>query len=216
VVAQFQEAFAVDWLFAAGESLDGETWFPQLSRAGTVWARGIANGPDEDFEKLVNTLLGALSVARSSVRVVTPYFLPQAPLIHALNVTALRGVELDIVIPAENNVKLVQWAATAQLWQLVEKGCRVFLTPPPFDHTKLMVVDGIWSLIGSTNWDPRSLRLNFEFDVECYDNVLAARLNQLIDGKLARARRVRLEDLHARRLPVRLRDGLARLLTPYL
>ena len=110
----------------------------------------------------------------------------------------------------------MQWAATAQLWQLLEKGCRIFYTPPPFDHTKLMIVDGIWTLLGSTNWDPRSLRLNFEFNVECYDEKLAQSLNNLVDKKVVSARLVTLNDVNDRSFPVRLRDGLARLLTPYL
>ena len=92
----------------------------------------------------------------------------------------------------------------------------MYTTAPPFDHTKLMIVDGIWSLIGSTNWDPRSLRLNFEFNVECYDELLAASLNELVDRKAQSAHEITLDDVNARSFPIRLRDGLARLLTPYL
>ena len=79
-----------------------------------------------------------------------------------------------------------------------------------------MIVDGIWALIGSTNWDPRSLRLNFEFNVECYDSDLVSKLNELIDRKAESARGVTLEEVDGRSFTVRLRDGLARLLTPYL
>jgi cardiolipin synthase len=123
---------------------------------------------------------------------------------------------VEIYLPSRNNIPLVHWAATAQLWQLLDKGCRIFLTPPPFDHTKLMIVDGVWALIGSTNWDPRSLRLNFEFNVECYDEQLARQLNELIDTKARAAREVTLAEVNGRSLAIRLRDGLARLLTPYL
>ena len=69
------------------------------------------------------------------------------------------------------------------LWQVLERGCRVWLSPPPFDHTKLMLVDRAWTLFGSGNWDPRSLRLNFEFDVECYDCALAEQLYHWMDRK---------------------------------
>ena len=146
----------------------------------------------------------------------TPYFLPDEGLITALNIAVLRGVEVDVLLPERNNLVLVEWAS-ASLWpQILEHGCRIWLSPPPFDHTKLMVVDGMWSLVGSGNWDPRSLSLNFEFDVECYDEDLARRLESHIDGKRRVARRVTMADVKGRKLPFKVRDSVARLLSPYL
>jgi cardiolipin synthase len=216
VVTQLQEVFVDDWAFCTGEPLAGDRWFPPSAEAGAVFARGISDGPDDDFEKLRTTILGALACAQSSVTIVTPYFLPDSGLITALNITALRGVQVDILLPQVNNLRLVQWASTALLWQVLERGCRVWLSPPPFDHTKLMVVDGTWSLLGSANWDPRSLRLNFEFNLECYDRELAAGLERLIQLKLRRAKCLTLNDLDGRGLPFKLRDGVARLFSPYL
>lgn len=216
VVAHLQQVLANDWAFSAGEQLNGEDWFPGANCEGPVWARGIEHGPDEHFEKLTDLIAAALASATQRVRILTPYFLPHAALIQALNVTAMRGVGVEIYLPSANNIALVQWAATAQLWQLLEKGCRIYYTQPPFDHTKLMIVDDLWTLIGSTNWDPRSLRLNFEFNVECYDKHLAGALNQIVDRKAEAAREVTLDEVNRRSFPVRLRDGLARLLTPYL
>lgn len=216
VVGQLQETFAEDWAFTTRERLSGETWFPSLGPAGTVMARGIPDGPDEDFENVRWTLLGALASARDSVSIITPYFLPDQGLITALNVAALRGVRVDVLLPERGNLPFVQWACAAQLWQVMRPGCRIFLTAPPFDHAKLMVVDGVWSLIGSANWDPRSLRLNFEFDVECYDAELAHRLEAVVDERRSRARLLTRQELDARPLPIRLRDGLARLMSPYL
>jgi cardiolipin synthase len=79
-----------------------------------------------------------------------------------------------------------------------------------------MTVDGVWSFIGSTNWDPRSLRLNFEFNVECYQAALGTELDSLIDQKIARSRPLTLADVHNRSFPIKLRDGAAWLLSPYL
>jgi cardiolipin synthase len=196
--------------------LDGDLWFPTLEPQGSILARGISDGPDEDLDKLRLTLLGAIACAQSSVQIVTPYFLPDSALITSLNVASMRGVQVDILLPAVNNLTAVQWASTALWWQLLEYGCRIWLTPPPFEHTKLMLVDRHWSLVGSGNWDPRSLRLNFEFNVECYDRQLAARLGALVDDKLARSRPVTLADVDGRKLPIKLRDGVARLFSPYL
>ena len=216
VVAQLQQVFVEDWAFCTSEVLSSDIWFPKLQEAGKVLARGISAGPDGDLDKLRLTLEGALACAQSSVCILTPYFLPDAPLIAALNVAALRGVEVDIILPEANNLALVKWASTAILWQVLERGCRVWMTPPPFDHTKLMVVDRTWVLLGSGNWDPRSLRLNFEFDVECYDPELAQQAHDMAIQKRDAARSVTMADVDGRSIPVRLRDGVARLLTPYL
>ncbi len=216
VVGDMQEMFAMDWAFATGESLGDEPWFPKLGRSGSVSARGIPDGPDEDLDKLEQLILGAMASATRRVKIATPYFLPNQRLSGALTTTAMRGVEVDILLPSKNNIRIMDWAATPQLPYLIEKGCRIHTSPPPFDHTKLLVVDGLWSLIGSTNWDARSLRLNFEFNIECYDDELATNLEKTIDEKIRESHLLSAEDILNRPLPVRFRDGVARLLSPYL
>lgn len=216
VVAQLLEAFAEDWGFVSGEALDGPAWQPAAAAAGSTAARALTDGPDDDFEVIRQVLLGALAAARESVAVVTPYFLPDPSMIAALAVTALRGVRVDIILPARGNIPLVRWATPALLWQVLQPGCRVYLSPSPFDHAKLMVVDGAWTLFGSTNWDPRSLRLNFELDVECYDPAVAAEVAALVAERRRESREITLAEVDGRPLPVRLRDGVARLFSPYL
>ncbi|MEX2181551.1 MAG: phospholipase D-like domain-containing protein [Gemmatimonadaceae bacterium] len=216
IVGQLQEAFAEDWVFTTREVLDGAAWYPALIPAGNTTARCYTDGPDGDLEILRTVLMGALASARESVRIVTPYFLPDQSTIAALGVAALRGVSVDIVLPEKVNIALVQWAAAAQLWQVLRPGCRVHFTPLPFDHTKLMVVDGEWALFGSSNWDPRSLRLNFELDVECHDPTLAAELAAMVDARISSGRRITLAEMDARRPLTKLRDGVARLFSPYL
>ncbi|MDE3054613.1 MAG: cardiolipin synthase [Gemmatimonadota bacterium] len=217
VVRQMTSAFAFDWQFSSGEALAEDLWQPPPQPdAGSVLARGIPDGPDEDFEALLFTLLGAIAQARSRIRIVTPYFLPDKQLVDALKVAALRGVDVEILLPSRGNLRTVQWAQTAQLGHVLRGGCKVCLTPPPFDHSKLFTVDGQWALVGSANWDPRSLRLNFEYCVECYDSAFAARVDALIDAKRQRARPWTLGDQRRRALPLKLRDGLVWLAQPYL
>jgi cardiolipin synthase len=216
IVADMQAVFVTDWAFTTGEQLERERWFAPAHDCGPVAARGVPDGPDADIDNLPQLLLGALAVATRRVRVVTPYFLPDDGLLRALQVAALRGLEVDIVLPGRSNVPPMDWAMTPQLVWLLDAGCRVYRTPPPFDHSKLFVVDGIWSMIGSTNWDARSLRLNFEYNLECYDRTLAAKLDSIIDEKIAGARLMTRTELDARSFPVKLRDGLTRLLSPYL
>jgi cardiolipin synthase len=216
VVGDLQEAFAVDWNFATGEQLAGEPWFVALEPAGGALARGVPDGPDADIDNVLHLLIGALAVARSRVRIVTPYFVPDGELLRALRVAALRGVSVELLLPARSNLRFVDWARSPQLPFLLDSGCLIHLSGAPFDHSKLMVVDGQWALVGSTNWDARSLRLNFEYNVECYDPAFAARLEAIMDAKLDGATRLTAEALEARPLPIKLRDGLARLLSPYL
>jgi cardiolipin synthase len=216
VVHQLQEAFAEDWAFCTRERLKGELWFPELHATGSVTARTLEAGPDKNFEKLRWAIQGALACAEREVRILTPYFIPDQSIISALNVTAMRGVSVDIVMPSKNNLPYVDWASRAMWWQVLERGCRIWLTPPPFDHSKLLLVDGAWAMIGSANWDPRSLRLNFELNLECYGAEFAEQVARVMDMKMSKARQVTLAQMDRRSLPIRLRDGIARLASPYL
>lgn len=216
VVAQMMRVFADDWLFTAYEELDGEEWFCALNESGHALARGIPDGPDEDFDKCRWALFAGLWAARRRILVATPYFLPDDELVMALSHASMRGVEVDILLPGSNNWPFVQWAANGVLGRLLNAGCRVWFSSGGFDHSKYMVVDGAWCLVGSANWDPRSLRLNFEFNLEAYDPALAMALEGHADALIRDARRCTVAQLNERSLPVRLRDGVARLLTPYL
>jgi len=216
VVSHLQETFIVDWFFATGEALEGDAWLPSIDASGAVLVRGITDGPDIDFDKLRLVLLAAINSSHESLLIVTPYFLPDEALITALNLAAMRGVAVTIILPRVNNLRMMKWASTALLPQLLEHDCRVWMSEPPFDHSKLMVVDGIWSLIGSANWDARSMQLNFEFNVEAYDADLAASLTAIAESKLINANPVTLDSLRNRPIVYRLRDGFARLASPYL
>lgn len=216
VVHQLQDAFAEDWVFATGEHLQGPPWYASPTSHGSTIMRAITDGPDRDFEVVRHIILGAVASARSTIGIVTPYFLPDSAMITALSVAALRGVRIDIVLPERGNVPLAQWAAAAQLWQLLKPGCRVHLSPPPFDHSKLFVVDRSWAMIGTTNWDPRSLRLNFELDVECFDETFAGWVADSVEARATAGRRFTMGEADARPLPIRIRDGIARLASPYL
>ncbi|CAN5923973.1 cardiolipin synthase [soil metagenome] len=216
VLAQLLDVFAEDWYFARRERLEGAAWVVDTAGAGPALARTIVDGPDEDLDVMRWAFLGAIASARRTIRIVTPYFLPDESLVTALNVAAMRGVRVDIVLPEKGNLLLVHWAMRGEIWKLLGRGCRVWLTPPPFDHAKLLVIDGAWSLVGSANWDPRSLRLNFELGLECYDAALARGLDVLIDERMATARELLADDLETAPLWSRLRDGVARLFAPYL
>lgn len=216
VVADLQRVFLEDWHFATGVLLDDERYFPPQREAGTSLVRVVADGPDKEFRKLNWIIMGALSCAGSRVRIMTPYFIPDRALISALATTAMRGIDVTILLPAVNNLPLVHWATRSYLWELLQCGIRIFYQPPPFAHTKLFLVDGLWSLIGSANLDPRSLRLNFELNLEIYDREMTGALEREFMETLACSREVSLDEMDARPLPEKIRDGAAKLFSPYL
>lgn len=146
----------------------------------------------------------------------TPYFLPNDVLASALMVAALRGVSVEVIVPKKLDIPFMDWAMTAKFQRLIEHGVKIMRTPGPFDHSKIMVVDGVWSLIGSTNWDQRSLRLNFEANMECYDEAFASDVEGYFNERKSVAAAVTLK--HLKHLPksTRLRNSLVHLLSPYL
>ncbi len=214
VVGQIAEAFALDWHFCTGERLSGDAWFSALSEAGTAAARVITSGPDQDVYKIEFAMLQAIGCARESIKILTPYFLPDERLMSALALAAMRGVTVDLVIPERCDHPVVGWAMRAHIAPLLMAGCRVWRAPQPFEHSKLFVIDGGWSLIGSANWDMRSLRLNFELNLA----VCCAQFGAVVASAIERrqANPLTLAELRSRPLPLRLRDGAARLLMPYL
>lgn len=216
VVRQLQRSFAEDWAFCASEILTGDLWYPQIDPCGDVAAIGVPDGPDEDIEVMPKAIFAAINAARREIRVMTPYFLPDPQIQWALNLASLRGVDVRIVTPRQNNIPPVRWAARTLYPGLLERGVKIFESGGDFDHTKFMTVDGSWSLIGSTNWDPRSLRLNFEFNLACFDEKLAGELNTDFEQRMPGSTEVTLEQLNSAGLALRMRDGIARMFIPVL
>jgi cardiolipin synthase len=214
VVAQIVRSFADDWLFITAERLHGERWFPALEPVSDSVARAVTSGPDQDLEKIELMILQLVGAARSSVKIMTPYFLPDDRIITALALASMRGVQVDVVLPASSNHPTLDWGARAHIGPLLAAQCRVWTHGSPFDHSKLMTIDGKWCLIGSANWDMRSFRLNFELNVEIYHSTLVAQLEEFITHK----QEVRLspELLKKTSLPITLRNSAARLMLPYL
>jgi cardiolipin synthase len=215
VVGQMLEAFMEDWHFATGE-VPPPISTPLPLPGGTAFCRGISAGPNEDFEKLRWIILGAIGCARHRLRIMTPYFIPDRTLVAALNAAALRGIEVEIFLPAKNNLPYVAWASRAYFSELLEHGCRIYYQPPPFVHSKLLLVDNQYALVGSANLDPRSLRLNFEFNLEIFDATLVATLTEHVDSACEVSREITQEQMDGFPVVSRLRDNFAKLFSPYL
>lgn len=218
IATQLFAVFANDWEFTTRERLRIEDWCQNspATPLPQVPARCVRSSPDRFIAATHNVLQGALAVAQRHVRIQSPYFLPDQTLMGALNTAARRGIQVDIVIPGRNNLRLVNYAMTAQLAQVIAAGCRVWRTRGTFDHSKLITIDDGWSYVGSSNLDPRSLRLNFELDMEIYDPDMASRIAQRIDRQIEQSDPVTLDGLKAIPFLKQLRNRIIWLASPYL
>ncbi|MCX5589653.1 phospholipase D-like domain-containing protein [Alcaligenes endophyticus] len=217
-VVQLVSSFAYDWQFTTGEMLSYQQWCADSWNPPKPWVplRCIRSGPDRFIASTHHMLQGAFAVAQRHIRIQSPYFLPDQTLMGALNTAARRGIQVDILIPGQNNLKLVNYAMMAQLDQVLQAGCRVWLSSGAFDHSKLITIDGAWSYVGSSNMDPRSLRLNFELDIEVYCRSTARQIENLIDAQIEEATAISREDLAAQPFRKRLRNRIIWLFSPYL
>ena len=215
VCEQLRDGFMEDWHYATNEKRKPFDW-PTPSVVGSACCRGISAGPNEPHEKLNWILIGALASAKTHVRLMTPYFIPSRAHVAALNAAALRGVQVEILLPGKNNLPFVAWATNAYLFELLEQHVQIYFQPPPFVHSKLLLIDNEYALVGSANIDPRSLRLNFEFNVEIFDTDSVQELIEHFDHARQNSRQVFLEEVDQRSLPLRLRDSFCKLFSPYL
>jgi cardiolipin synthase len=210
--------FEEDWAFARGKPVNSvpPTTAPERHCHGKAICRVITDGPNEDIGKLMMTLSGAFALARQRIAIMTPYFLPPPVLINALQSAALRGVEVGIILPAQSNQKLAHWATRNMLWELLQYGVQIYYQPPPFAHSKFLLIDQQYAQIGSANMDPRSLRLNFELIVEVFDASFVATLAEHFEATRELSTQESLSGVDQRPFLIRIRDALAWLLSPYL
>lgn len=214
IVQQMEAVFASDWRFATGEKDDLELIEP--AEHGTALCRSVVDGPDHELDRLTVLYTGACASARRRIAIMTPYFLPPRELLGALQAAALEGIDVAVILPEMNNLFFVHRATRHMLWELLQRGVAVYYQPPPFVHTKLFYVDDDYAQVGSANLDPRSLRLNFELNVEIYDRGLVGHLSRHFELVRTRSRRITLEEVDGRPMGTKLLDGAAWLASPYL
>ena len=214
VAAQIETVFLRDWHFATGDALTAARPVPRPG--GSALCRVVADGPDGKLDRLTALYTGAIGSARQRIAIMTPYFVPPRELIAPLQAAALSGVDVAVILPQRNNLPYVHRATRHLLWELLERGVHVYYQPPPFVHSKLLLVDEDYAQVGSANMDPRSLRLNFELNVEVFDAAFNATLAAHFEAAWDPSRIVTPEEISQRRLAERTRDALCWLFSPYL
>jgi cardiolipin synthase len=215
-VHQLQQVFAEDWYYATGEELSGEGVFPAPRTEGDSMAQMISSGPDGDLREFHAVMFSAINEARHQVLLATSYFVPTEPLMMALATASARGVRVRLLLPSKSDHRMVVLAGRSYYDELLDAGVEIHEYRRGILHSKTMTVDGCWSLVGTANFDPRSLLLNFEVGVAMFDSDLAAVLETHFETDLEHARTIR-KDEWARR-PVRsiFAENVCRLFSPVL
>jgi cardiolipin synthase A/B len=212
-VRGLQLIFLEDWAFSTRESVASKAYFPD-SEGGEHYVQVVASGPDGDAFAIAKVYFACIATARERVWLTSPYFVPDDALLAALVTAAARGVDVHLLVSKRSDSRLVDAAGRSYFDELLRSGVKIHQYGPPMVHAKTLVVDDDVAIVGTANFDNRSLRLNFEVVVMLYGEALATQLGDIFRGDLARSLPVSLLD--AKRLPGRLFEAAARLLSPQL
>jgi cardiolipin synthase len=212
-----QRVFLQDWFFATGEGVDPDPYFPSPALvAGDATVAIVPSGPDTRTEAIHRIFFAAIAAARERVWITTPYFVPDAPMIVALEVAAMRGLDVKLILPSRSNHRVTFHAGRSFYEQLLEAGVHIHEYTPGMIHAKTMVVDGRIVLLGSANMDMRSFRLNFEVHTLIHDEVTAQKLEASFAEDLAHTVPVDLATWAKRPLGNRIAEGAGRFVSPLL
>jgi cardiolipin synthase len=191
VVTQMQFAFMDNWVKSRGELLTGLDYFPQVGRRGDQLTQVIKSSPSEGSSSVKLLYIISIVSAMRSIYISNAYFLPDSDTTRALESAVRRGVDVRVIVPGEHmDVPIVRQASRWQYEMLLRRGLRIFEYQPTMMHAKTMVVDGVWSTIGSSNFDDRSFRHNDEVNVNVYDEGVAAQLEQMFLEDAARSHEI--------------------------
>jgi cardiolipin synthase len=217
VVAQMQAVFVDNWIKATGRVLHGAEYFPTLSSVGDMEAQMFGSSPVGGSESLHLMVLLALTAAKTSIDIANAYFVPDKLTVEALCSAARRGLRVRIVVPGRyTDARIGRWAAHGLYGALLEAGIKIYEYQPTMMHCKALVIDGVWSSVGSANFDDRSFRLNDEANLNVFSETLAREQIQLIDADIRQSRRMVLKKWRSRRFGRRVNERLALLLRSQL
>ncbi|MBY0522952.1 MAG: cardiolipin synthase [Gemmataceae bacterium] len=215
-VLELQYVFAADWYLETDEVLSGEDTFPGPESAGDVPIQALPSGPTFPASPNQRLLVGLVHAARHRIVLTTPYFVPDEPLLQALQTAVLRGVEVHFVVSEKADQLLVSLAQKSYYEELLEAGAHIHRYRRHFLHAKHVSVDDAIALIGSSNVDMRSFSLNAEITLLFYDAEVAGRLRAEQDRYLKNCKTLVLEDWVKRPWLSKVCENLARLMSPLL
>jgi cardiolipin synthase A/B len=216
VVGQIQAAFVDNWLQSKSEILEGEDFFPPLEKQGSMVAQCFKSGPNGGADAARINYLMSFAAARKTIRVSHAYFVPDDVIIQELREARKRGVRVEILFPRKIDNVAVRKAGWARLGKLLEAGVKFYEYQPTLYHCKIVIVDDVWSIVGSVNFDERSLRINDEATLNVLDKKFAAQLIETFEKDKSQSRPLELKDFKKRNFIARFFDHFAGLFAKQL
>ncbi len=210
VVGQLQAVFMQNWMKTSGELLDGEDYFPKIERTGDQLAQVSMSSAEEGSENARLMYLLAIASAQKEILMSNAYFVPDTLSVETLVSAAHRGVRIRIITPGKvTDTKFVRRASRSRWGDLLKAGIEIHEYQPTMYHCKVMVVDGLWSAVGSTNFDNRSFRLNDEVNLNVLDRGFAAEQEEVFREDLAHSTRITYHAWKHRPFPEKVEEFLA-------
>jgi len=217
VVAQMQAVFMDNWLKVTGKVLHGADYFPALIRIGDSRGQVFSSSPEGGSESMRIMYLLAITAATRTIDLSSAYFLPDDLTMKTLVDAAKRGVRIRIITPGEHvDTEIVRRASRATWGDLLQAGVKIFEYQPTMYHCKVMIVDGLWVSVGSTNFDNRSFSLNDEANLNILDADFAHRQVEIFEDDLTRSKAITLAQWQARPLQEKVLEHAAALLSEQL
>jgi cardiolipin synthase len=217
-VYAIQTRFILDWNQATHKRNISylQEHFPAPVRRGDSSLQIVTSGPDSEWEQIKNGYIKMISTAKKTIRIQTPYFIPDASVLDALKIACLSGVDVNIMIPNKPDHPFVYWATMSYIGEMLSSGARVYIYENGFIHAKTITVDHEISSVGTANIDVRSFKLNFEVNAFIYDTEIAQKLDEFFQNDIALSRELSLESYHQRPRLIRFKESISRLLSPIL
>lgn len=217
-VNDLNERFLLDWCYASKEQIDDfTTFYPEKPyKEGNRGIQIVTSGPDHKEEYIKHAYIKMINNAKKSIYLQTPYFVPDEPMLEALKLAALSGVDVRIIIPGKPDHIFMKWAASAYIGDIIEAGGKVYTYENGFIHSKTMVVDGQVSSIGTANMDIRSFKLNFEVNAFVYDEKVAMDMENQFFGDINDSELITKAEYNGRSNWLKMKESIIRLLSPIL
>jgi cardiolipin synthase len=211
VVAELQKLFLAAWKSQNGPPLPARDYFPPPETAGRELVRAIGSSPDEPFSLIYATLLSAIASAESSIRLTNAYFVPDPQLLAALEAAAARGVDVRLILPGQTDSGLVFHAGRSHYERLLRAGVKIHERQGAILHAKTVLIDGVWSTVGSTNLDWRSFLHNHELNAVVLGADFGRQMQAMFDADLAASEAITLDAWRRRTIDLRLKEWFSHL-----